>query len=159
MSRPSLCLAEQCQRTGLRPQSEAASPNTTNHCPVPGPLLSPPGPSMHLSWDCSQTLEAKPFTWCTQEKLTKDDFSPASSENESCLVVSDSLRPRGLYRPGNSPCQNTGVGSLSLLQGIFPTQVSNPRLPHHRHILYQVSHKGSPRILEWLAYLFSSGSS
>ena len=41
---------------------------------------------------------------------------------ESCSVVSDSLRPSGLYSLWNSPGQNTGVGSLSLLQGIFPTQ-------------------------------------
>ena len=47
----------------------------------------------------------------------------------------------------NSPGQNTGVGSLSLLQGIFPTQGSNPGLPHYRRILYQLSLKGSPRIL------------
>ena len=60
--------------------------------------------------------------------------------------------------PWNSPGQNTGVGSLSLLQGIFPTQGSNPGLPHCRWILYQLSHKGSPRILEWVAYPFSSGS-
>ena len=40
---------------------------------------------------------------------------------ESSSVVSDSLRPHGLYSPWNSPGQNTGVGSLSLLQGIFPT--------------------------------------
>ena len=46
--------------------------------------------------------------------------------------------------PWNSPGQNTGVGSLSLLQGIFPTQGSNPGLPHCRRILYQLSHKGSP---------------
>ena len=43
-------------------------------------------------------------------------------------VVSDSLRPHGLYSPWSSPGQNTGVGSLSLLQGIFPTQRSNPGL-------------------------------
>ena len=55
--------------------------------------------------------------------------------------------------------QNTGVGSLSLLQGIFPIPGSNPGLPHCRQILYQVSHKGSPRILEWVAYPFFSGSS
>ena len=46
------------------------------------------------------------------------------SESESRSVVSDSLRRRGLYSPWNSPGQNTGVGSLSLLQGIFPAQVS-----------------------------------
>ena len=47
----------------------------------------------------------------------------------------------GLYSPWNSPGQNTGVGSLSLLQGIFPTQGSNPGLPQCRQILYQLSHK------------------
>ena len=50
-------------------------------------------------------------------------------------------------------------GSLSLLQGISPTQGSNPGLPHCRQILYQLSHQGSPRILEWVAYPFSSRSS
>ena len=70
-----------------------------------------------------------------------------------------SLRPHGLYSPWNSPSQNTGVGSLSLLQRIFPNQGLNPGLPHCRQILYQLSHKGSPRILERVAYPFSSGSS
>ena len=54
---------------------------------------------------------------------------------------------------------NTGVGSLSLLQGIFPTQGSNPGVPHCRWILYQLSHQGIPSILEWVAYPFFSGSS
>ena len=58
--------------------------------------------------------------------------------------VPDSLWPCGLYSPWNSPGQNTGVGSLSLLQGIFPTQGSNPGLPRRTQILYQVSYKGSP---------------
>ena len=79
--------------------------------------------------------------------------------NERCSVVSDSLRPHGLYIPWNSLGQNTRVGSLSLLQGIFPTQGSKRDLPHCRWILYQLSHKGSPRILEWVAYPFSIGSS
>ena len=63
--------------------------------------------------------------------------------------LSDSLRPCGLYNPWNSPGQNTGEGCLSLHQGSFPTQGSNPGLPHCGQILYQLSHKGSPRILEW----------
>ena len=74
-------------------------------------------------------------------------------------VVSDSLWTYGLYSPWNSPGQNTGVGGHSLLQGIFPTQGSNPGLLHCRCILYQLSHKGSPRILEWVAYPVSRGSS
>ena len=82
-----------------------------------------------------------------------------ANEIESCSVVSDSLQPHGLYSPWNSPGQNTGLGSLSLLQGIFPTQGSNPGLLHCGLIIYQLSHQGSPRILEWVAYAFSSGSS
>ena len=74
-------------------------------------------------------------------------------------VMSVSLWPHRLYSPWNSPGQDTGVGSLSLLQGIFPTQGSNPGLQHCRWILYQLSHKGSSRILEWVAYPFSRGSS
>ena len=48
-----------------------------------------------------------------------------------------------LYRPWNSPGQNTGVGRLSLLQGIFLTQGANPGLLQCRRILYQLSHQGS----------------
>ena len=59
-------------------------------------------------------------------------------------VVSDSLGLHELYSPWNSPGQNTGIGSLSLLQGIFPTQGSNPGLPHHRRILHHLSHQRSP---------------
>ena len=54
---------------------------------------------------------------------------------------------------------NTGVGSLPLLQRIFLTQELNRDLLHCRQILYQLSHKRSPRILEWIAYPFSRGSS
>ena len=92
-------------------------------------------------------------------------------ESESGSVMSSSLRPHGLYSPWNSPGQNTGVsskprspalqadslpaepqgkpentgvGSLSLLQQIFPTQESNQSLLHCRQILYQLSYEGSP---------------
>ena len=56
----------------------------------------------------------------------------------------DSLRPHGLYSPWTSLGQNTGVGSLSLLQEIFPTQGSNPGLLLCRWILYQLSYEGRP---------------
>jgi len=65
---------------------------------------------------------------------------------ESCSVMSDSLWQHGLYGPCNFP-------------GIFPSQGLNPGLPHCRWILYQQNHKGSPRILKWVAYPFSSRSS
>ena len=55
-----------------------------------------------------------------------------SGHCDSRSVVSDSLQPHGLHSPWNSPDQNTGVGSRSLLQGIFPTEGSNPGLPHCR---------------------------
>ena len=50
-------------------------------------------------------------------------------------------------------------GAFPFARGIFPTQGSNPGLPHCRWILYQLNHKGSPGILEWIAYPFSRGSS
>ena len=59
----------------------------------------------------------------------------AKCNSESRSVASDSLRPNGLHSPRNSPGQNTGVGSLSILQGIFPTQGSNPGLQHCRRTL------------------------
>ena len=61
--------------------------------------------------------------------------------------------------PWNSPGQNTGVDSRSLLQGIFSTQGLNLGLPHCKQILYQLSHHGSPRILEWVTYPFPRESS
>ena len=94
--------------------------------------------------------------WILHHCTTWEAQVSIESESESCSVVSKSLRSHGLYSPWNSSGQNTGVGSLSFLQGIFPTQGSNPGLSHCRQILYQLSHKGSPRILEWVAYPFSS---
>ena len=80
------------------------------------------------------------------------------SESESHSAVSDSVicDPMDYADPTG---QNIGVGSHSLLQGIFPTQGLNPGLLHCRQVLYQLSHKESPRILEWVAHPFSSGSS
>ena len=79
-----------------------------------------------------------------------------------------------LYRPWNSPGQNTGVGSLSLLQGIFLTQGANPGLLQCRWILYQLSHQGSPtmergliikedpycsgRLLLWRGKIYNTGT-
>ena len=61
---------------------------------------------------------------------------------QSCLTP----QPQGLYSLWNSPGQNTGVGSLSLLQEIFPTQGLNPGLLRCMQFLYQLNHKGSPGI-------------
>ena len=67
--------------------------------------------------------------------------------------MSDSLRPHGLYSPWDSPGKNTGVGSLSLLQGIFPTQGLNSGFPHCRQILYCLSHQGSPGVYRYSSKL------
>ena len=106
---------------------------------------------------CSQPLlKVRQITWnCPPEKWVQVLFP----ESESRSVVSDSLRPHGLHIPWNSPGHNTGVGSCSLLPKIFSTQGLNLGLPRCRRILYPVSHQGSPRTLESVAYPFSSSSS
>ena len=90
----------------------------------------------------------------SQEILWKDILR-WTHERESRSVMSDSVTPKSMEfsRP------EYWLGSLSLLQGIFPIQELNPGLPQCRQILYQLSHQRSPRILEWVAYPFSGGSS
>ena len=102
-------------------------------------------------------LQKKLYVWA--EKSMSHWVMKMKSESVSCSVVYDSLQPHGLYSPQNSPGQNTGVGSLSLLQGLFSTQGLNPGIPDCGQILYQLSHKGSPRTLEWVAYPSSRRSS
>ena len=85
-------------------------------------------------WRLMETLLCSQSVWIRKVRVA-----------QSGLTLCD---PHGLYSPWNSPGQNTGVDSLSLLQGIFPTQGSNPGLLHCRQIFYQLSHKGSPCGLE-----------
>ena len=85
------------------------------------------------------------------------EISCINSESESRSVVSYCLRPHGPYSSWNSSGQDIGLGSISLLWEILPTQGSNPGLPHLRWILYCLSHRGSPRIVEWVAYPFFRG--
>ena len=108
---------------------------------------------IYILWDSTMKT-----IWNITEKrfLAPWEYDVKSASHS---IMSDSLWPHGLYNPQNSQGQNTGVGSLSLLQGIFPTQGLNPGLPHCRQILYQLNHKGNPRILEWVAYPFFRGSS
>ena len=61
------------------------------------------------------------------------------------LVTSWIVAHRLLF-PWDCPGKNTGVGCHFLLQGIFPTQGSNPGLPHCRQTLYPLSHQGSPGV-------------
>ena len=73
---------------------------------------------------------------------------------QSCLTLWNPMECSlpGSSVLGNSPNQNTGVGCHALLQGIFPSQESNPGLPHCRRILYQLSYSESPYVKnKWLA--------
>ena len=89
----------------------------------------------HLKCDCECD--------CIEKILHKNIKLACLQESEIHSVAPDSLQPHGVYSPWNSPGQNTGVDSLSLLQGIFPIQGSNLGLPHWGWIIYKLSHKGS----------------
>ena len=94
----------------------------------------------HVSFQGDCSLHTGESRWRFSFRVM---WSNLSCESESRSVESDSLWPHGLYSPWNSSGQNTGVGSFSILQRIFPTQGLNPGLPPCRWILYQLSHKGS----------------
>ena len=97
-------------------------------------------------------LQARILEWVAFS-FTRGSPNPGI-EPRSPTLQTDSLPAEPQGKP-----KNTGVGSLSLLQRIFPTQELIQALLHCRWILHQLSHKGSPRTLEWVAYPFSSGSS
>ena len=118
-------------------------------------------------------LKLQEWRICLKAKVSVEIFTTAVKNSlilfqfllclvtQPCPTLCDSMdcSPPGSSVHGDSPDKNTGVGSHALLQGIFPTQGSNPGLPHCRQILYHLSHQGSPWILEWVAYPFSWGSS
>ena len=95
----------------------------------------------------SCVLSKKQLLWT---KINWQGMRPkhCNRESQGRSVMPDSLWPHGIRSPWNSPGQNTGVGSLALLQGVFPTQGSNPGLPHCTWILYQLSHQESPIMLQ-----------
>ena len=84
---------------------------------------------------------------------------PAGPEAFTLKKLECSKQARAAWIPQLGIMEYTGVGSLSLLQGISPIQGSNPSFLHCSRIPYQLSHKGSPRTPDWVAYPFSSGSS
>ena len=101
-------------------------------------------------------VEREPREWCPPS-LGRGGFSGRKEKWKWKPVsrVRLSATPWTI-QPRNSPGQNTGVGSLSLLQGIFATQGLEPGLLHCRWIISQLSHRGSPRTLEWVTCPFSS---
>ena len=119
----------------------------------------------------SYTILLSLIFYVNDKKTLKQTDSSSKNQTKNypvlCLVIQSrptlcdpmDCSPPGSSVHGDSPGKNAGVGCHAFLQGIFPTQGSNPGLPHCRQILYYLSHQGSPRILEWVAYPFSSGSS
>ena len=93
------------------------------------------------------TLKRTQLLICSEVKVKVAQKRPALCNPMDC-IVHGSLQAWILEWAG-----------FPLFQGIFPIQGSKPDLPHCRQNLYQLSHKGSPRILEWVAYPFSSKSS
>ena len=132
--------------------------------PSPGDLPSPGiearSPTADRFFTIWATKEA-PRLWGLQSRrkclgaLAPDYLSVHPSSAVLCLVTQlcptlcDPINcsPPGSSVHGDCPGKNTGVGCHALLQGIFPTQRSNPCLPHCRQILYYLSHQGSPLAL------------
>ena len=82
--------------------------------------------------------------------------SPGDLPNPGIEPRSPTLRVDSLPAEPQGKTKNTGVGSLYLLQGIFPTQESNWGLLHCRQILYQLSYQGSPSMkLQIRTFLYS----
>ena len=82
-----------------------------------------------------------PEYWSGQPFISPGDLPNPGIELRSPTLQVDSLPSEPQGKPNN-----TGVGSLSLLQQIFPTQESNRGLLHCRWILYQLRYQGSPRV-------------
>ena len=91
-----------------------------------------------------KNLLAMQETWV--RSLAQEDSLENGMATHSSILAGEFYGQRSLevYSPWDSPGQNTGVGSCSLVEGNFPTQGSNPGLLHHRQILYHLSHQGSP---------------
>ena len=95
-----------------------------------GPLGAGHRDAHFVTGHCAQSLGLWSFSVCVRLQSKGDFFFLIKFESESLSVVSDSLRPHGLYSPWNSPGQNTGVRSLSLLQGIFPSPSDRTQVSH-----------------------------
>ena len=136
---------------GLIPGS-GRSPGEGNSYPLQCPCLGDPMDREACGLQSMESQRVR-YSWATNTFIIV-----LKSESESHSVVSDSVIPWTIKSMEFSRPEYWS-DSLFFLQGIFPTQGSNPGLPHCRWILYQLSHKGKPRILEWVTYPFSRGSS
>ena len=126
-------------------EKEMANQSSVLAWRIPG-MGEPRGlPSMgshRVRHDWSDLVAARLNNFCRAKNVMKWSEVKVAQSDSLCPTL---CGPHGLYSRWNSPSQNTGVGSLSLLQGIFSTQESNSVLPYYRWIFYQLSHKGSPK--------------
>ena len=120
------------------------------HCAAHGILVPQPGVE-----PTPPAVEAQcPNHWTTREDPLRGFLKVKVAQ--SCLTL---CNPTDCTIHGTILARILEWVAYSLLQGIFPTQGSNPGLPHCERILYHLSHKGNSRMLEWVAFPFSRGSS
>ena len=112
---------------------------------LPGPQLTWPGQGQDRTTNPSSALQISAVLCLVAQSC------PTLCDPMDCSLPGFSVH-------GDSPGKNTGVSCHALLQGDLPTQGLNPGLQHYRQILYQLSHQGSPRTLQSVAYPFSRGS-
>ena len=154
---PTLCNRMDCSLPGSCPWNFPGK-NTGVGCPPPGDL---PDPGIEPASLLSPALTGWFFTTSATWEALKGICAVLCLVAQSCPTLCDPVdcSPPGSSVLGDSPGKNTGVGCHALLQGIFPTQGSYPGLLHCRRILYCLCHQGRPRILEWVVYSFSRGTS
>ena len=128
-------------------------------------FCEPPLPSPTLNtgtshFNCALLYCALQISWVFFFSLILFHYSLLCLVTQSCLTLCDPMDwgPPGSVH-GDSPGKNTGVGWYALLQGVFPTQGLNPGLMHCWQLLYHLNHQGSPKLLKWVVYPFSRGSS
>ena len=111
--------------------------------PSPGDL---PNPGIKPTSLMSPVLTGMSFTTSTTCKAPDLFMLCVCLVSQSCPTACNPMdcNPPGSSVHGDSPSKNTEVGCHFLLQGIFPTQGSNPGLPHYRQTLYCLSQQGSP---------------
>ena len=122
----------------------AAAAKSLQSCPTLCDPIdgSPPG------FPVPGILQARTLEWVAISFSQCMKVKNESEVAQSCPTLCDPMdcSPPGSFVHGDSPGKNTGVGCHALLQGIFPTQGSNPGLPHCRQILYCLSHQGNPQL-------------
>ena len=107
---------------------------------------------VYVLQDCIYMTVTKETNYSDGDQTDVSQRLEKRRKNESRSVLSNSLRPHRLQSPWNSPGQNTGVGSLSLLQRIFSTQELNQNLLHCKRFLHQLNYQGSSGKRRWCIY-------